>query len=59
LTLRAFRVGGHSGINYKAGTWHYGMTTIGAAGTFAMLVHEDGSADDCHFIDVAPIVIVN
>ena len=56
-TLRAFRASGHAGINYNAGTWHYGMTTIGRAGTFAMLVHEDGSGDDCHFVDIAPIVV--
>ena len=57
-TLRAFRAGGHSGINCNAGTWHYCMTTIGREGTFAMLVHEDGSGDDCHFVDVAPIMVV-
>lgn len=57
-TLRAFRVSGSMGINYNRGTWHYGMTTIGKPGTFAMLVHEDGSAEDCHFVDIEPIVVV-
>jgi ureidoglycolate hydrolase len=56
-TLRAFRVSGSTGINYNRGTWHYGMSTIGEPGTFAMLVHEDGSAEDCHFVDVEPIVV--
>ncbi|MEO8631652.1 MAG: ureidoglycolate lyase [Betaproteobacteria bacterium] len=56
-TLHAFRVDGHAGVNYNPGTWHHGMTTIGAPGTFAMLVHEDGTADDCHFVDVERIVV--
>jgi ureidoglycolate lyase len=56
-TLRAFRVSGRAGVNYNRGTWHHGMTTIGDRGTFAMLVHEDGSADDCEFVDVEPILV--
>jgi ureidoglycolate lyase len=56
-TLRAFRVSGSTGINYNRGTWHYGMTTIGKPGTFAMLVHEDGTAEDCQFVDIEPVVI--
>jgi len=56
-TLRAFRVSGRTGVNYNRGTWHHGMTTIGESGTFAMLVHEDGTAGDCEFVDVEPIVV--
>jgi len=56
-TLRAFRVSGHTGVNYNRGTWHHGMTTIGDRGTFAMLVHEDGTAGDCQFVDVEPFVV--
>jgi ureidoglycolate lyase len=56
-TLRAFRVSGRTGINYNRGTWHHGMTTIGGSGTFAMLVHEDGTAGDSEFVDVEPIVV--
>jgi ureidoglycolate lyase len=56
-TLRAFRVSGRTGVNYNRGTWHHGMTTIGECGTFAMLVHEDGTAGDCQFVDVEPIVV--
>jgi ureidoglycolate lyase len=56
-TLRAFRASGRVGINYNPGTWHHGMTTIGGPGTFAVLVHEDGTADDCRFVDVEPIVV--
>ena len=56
-TLRAFRVSGRTGVNYNRGTWHHGMTTIGECGTFAVLVHEDGTAGDCQFVDVEPIVV--
>ena len=56
-TLRAFRVSGRTGVNYNRGTWHHGMTTIGDRGTFAMLVHEDGTAGDCQFVDVEPFVV--
>ena len=56
-TLRAFRVGGRTGVNYNRGTWHHGMTTIGESGTFAMLVHEDGTAGDCQFVEVDPIIV--
>ena len=56
-TLRAFRVSGDVGVNYNPNTWHYGMTTIDAPGTFAMLVHESGGSDDCQFLDVGPIVV--
>jgi len=56
-TLRAFRVSGRTGVNYNRGTWHHGMTTIGESGTFAMLVHENGTAGDCEFVDVEPIVV--
>jgi ureidoglycolate lyase len=56
-TLRAFRVNGRTGVNYNRGTWHHGMTTIGDRGTFAMLVHEDGTAGYCQFVDIEPIVV--
>jgi ureidoglycolate lyase len=56
-SLRALRVSGHHGINYLPGTWHMGMATLSRPGTFAMLIHEDGSAADCEFCDVPPIQI--
>lgn len=57
-SLAAFRVRGTQAINYDVGTWHYGMTTIGRPGLFAMLVFEDGSPDDCHCRPITPIEIV-
>ncbi|MCF4128504.1 ureidoglycolate lyase [Methylobacterium sp. SyP6R] len=53
--LRAFRVPGDTWIVYRSGAWHAHMTTLSAPGTFAMLVHEDGSAEDCVFASIAPV----
>lgn len=54
----AFRVPGTQAINYDVGSWHYGMTALGGAGTFAMLIFEDGSKDDTHFREVDPFEVV-
>jgi ureidoglycolate lyase len=56
--LRAFVAAGHQGINYDANVWHHGMAALERPGTFAMLVHEDGSAGDTEFIDVEGEVTV-
>ena len=59
-TLAAFSVSNPQGINYHPGTWHIGMIALSRPGTFALLIHEDGSADDCHFHPVDPFdVLVN
>ena len=55
--LRAFRVPGRAGINYRAGAWHAHLMTLAAPGTFAMLVHEDGTAEDCVFAEIAPVML--
>lgn len=55
--IRAFRVPGQAGINYRAGAWHAHMMTLAAPGTFAMLVHEDGGTEDCHVAPIAPVVL--
>ena len=54
-SLIAFRVDGRTGIHYHRGTWHHAMTTIGEPGVFAMLVHEDGTPDDCQFVGITPV----
>jgi ureidoglycolate lyase len=51
--LLAFVVGPGQAINYDAGTWHHPMTALDGPATFAMLVWEDGSADDCEFRPIA------
>jgi ureidoglycolate lyase len=56
-SVAAFQVKGTQAINYNVGTWHYGMTTIGRLGTFAMFIFEGGSSDDCHFQAVMPFEI--
>lgn len=53
--LRAFRVPAGTGIVYRGGAWHAHMTTMTAPGTFAMLVHEDGTPEDCVFASIAPV----
>ena len=56
---RAFLVPGDVGFSYHVGVWHTGMTTLGAPGAMAMLVHEDGSANDTEFRPVSPIEITS
>jgi ureidoglycolate lyase len=56
-SLRAFRAKGHQAINYAPGIWHCGMATLDRPGIFSMFVHEDGTADDTHFQDVAPFEV--
>jgi ureidoglycolate lyase len=54
---QAFLVPGNIGFSYHIGVWHAGMILRGAAGAMAMLVHEDGSADDTEFRPVPTIEI--
>jgi len=53
-TLAAFSVDHPQGINYHPGTWHIGMVALSRPGTLALLIHEDGSTDDCRFCPVEP-----
>lgn len=55
--IRAFRVPGRVGLNYRAGAWHAHMMTLAGPGTFAMLVHEDGTEADCVFAPITPLVL--
>jgi ureidoglycolate lyase len=57
-TLAAFSVSHPQGINYHPGTWHIGMIALSRPGTFALLVHEDGSPDDCRFCPVEPFDVL-
>ncbi len=52
-----FVVTAGTGISYRSGVWHCGMMAIDRAGTFAILVHEDGSSDDCTFAAVEPFEV--
>lgn len=54
-----FLVPGDASFSYHVGVWHTGMITLGAHGAMAMLVHEDGSANDTEFRPVSPIEIIS
>lgn len=56
-TLRAFIVPGTCAINLRAGVWHAPLATLDAEGPFSVLVHEDGTADDCHWAEIEAIAI--
>jgi len=56
--LRAFVVPGHLGIHYYPGTWHTGITVLTGQGEFLVLMHENGSAEDCVFSKVDPTTIL-
>lgn len=47
-TLRAFMFHGWQGVSYRAGCWHHPMIALDSPTTFAVLVHEDGTSEDCH-----------
>jgi ureidoglycolate lyase len=56
--LRAFRVPGDVGINYRADTWHHPLTALKSAARFVVLTFVDGSAGDEQFVRLPePITI--
>lgn len=55
--LLAFRVPGTVGLCYRRNAWHAHMMTLRESGIFAMLVHEDGGAEDCVFAGIAPVTL--
>lgn len=57
-TLQAFVVPGDVATHYHAGTWHLGIGSLAGAGLFGMLVHEDGTPDDCEFHDIPETAVV-
>ena len=57
-TLQAFVVPGDVATHYHAGTWHLGIGCLAGAGLFGMLVHEDGTPEDCEFHDIPETTVV-
>jgi ureidoglycolate lyase len=57
--LRAFRVPGDTGINYRADTWHHPLSPLERAGRFAILTFIDGSAGDEEWADLPQPVVVD
>ena len=56
--IRAFRVPGDTGVNYKADTWHHPLTPLERTGRFAILTFVDGSAADEQFVDLPQPVLL-
>ena len=56
--IRAFRVPGDTGINYKADTWHHPLSPLERTGRFAILTFVDGTAADEQFVDLPQPVLV-
>lgn len=57
-TLRAFSVPGAVGVSYRPNIWHAGISVLKGGRNFLMVVHEGGTAEDCEFISVPVIRIV-
>ena len=56
--LRAFRVPGDAGINYRADTWHHGLSVLERVARFAILTFVDGTAADEEVASLpAPVAI--
>jgi ureidoglycolate lyase len=53
-TLAAFVASGTQGVSYAPGVWHHPMIALDATVDFACFVWEDGSADDCTVVRLAP-----
>jgi ureidoglycolate lyase len=56
--IRAFRVPGDTGINYKADTWHHPLSPLERTGRFAILTFVDGTATDEQFVDLPQPVLI-
>jgi ureidoglycolate lyase len=56
--VRAFRVPGNVGVNYRADTWHHPLTALDGPARFVVLTFVDGTATDEQFVRLpAPITI--
>jgi ureidoglycolate lyase len=56
--LRAFRVPGNVGVNYKTNTWHHPLTALGGPARFVVLTFVDGTDTDEQFVPLPePITI--
>jgi ureidoglycolate lyase len=56
--IRAFRVPGDTGVNYKADTWHHPLSPLERVARFAILTFVDGTAGDEQFVDLPQAVLV-
>ena len=56
--VRAFRVPGDTGINYKADTWHHPLTSLERIGRFAILTFVDGTSGDEEWAELPEPVLI-
>jgi ureidoglycolate lyase len=56
--LRAFRIPGDTGINYRCDTWHHPLTALDRTGRFAVLTFIDGSESDEEWADLPEQVVI-
>ena len=56
--IRAFRVPGDVGINYKADTWHHPLAPLERIGRFAILTFIDGTSGDEEWADLPEPVLI-
>jgi ureidoglycolate lyase len=56
--VRAFRVPGDTGVNYKADTWHHPLSPLERTGRFAILTFVDGTATDEQFVDLPQSILI-
>jgi ureidoglycolate lyase len=55
--IRAFRVPGDTGLNYRADTWHHPLSALERTGRFAILTFVDGTSADEQFVDLPQEVV--
>ena len=56
--IRAFRVPGDTGLNYRADTWHHPLSALERTGRFAILTFVDGTSADEQFVDLPQPVLI-
>jgi ureidoglycolate lyase len=56
--IRAFRVPGDTGVNYRADTWHHPLSALERTGRFAILTFVDGTSADEQFVDLPQDVVI-
>jgi ureidoglycolate lyase len=56
--IRAFRVPGDTGLNYRADTWHHPLSALERTGRFAILTFVDGTSAEEQFVDLPQEVVI-
>jgi ureidoglycolate lyase len=54
--IRAFRVPGNVGVNYRADTWHHPLTALDGPARFVVLTFVDGTETDEQFVPLPEAV---